>query len=578
VLEKQSEAAQWTSKLHPALGLQQIESVIANMIDDRTTFSMRPHPLIDDPERVQEYLQGSKALENIVRYEMELDSFSRKQRPFALQNSIAGLTAAKISWDYVENVGIQYVQEDREVVHPDTGQVIGTYPRLVEQEHTRITRDGPTFEVIDVRDLFWPDNAQDVQGAEFIIHRVWMSMSELRQLQAEGVYQNVDKLTQTRDLQTWEGQTWRSDELFLTNRKRGMIEVLEWWGRDGRVLTVGNRRVLLSRQDKRPFHHGLRPFVIASSMPQPFQFVGVSDMELIEPLQRALWTTLNQRLDNVALLNNAIIILRDTADDQDYEFAPGEFWTVEDPTEVQLWQPNPLPAEVSLGSENALRADISNVTGGIGAAAGDAQAMDSATATGVSTMTTIAQKRLSARRAQFAYAYEDAGMQIVPLIQQFLRKDRLVPITGLGGAIDFERISPAQLTGNYVCSVTSVSESLMRQEKRAEATSLFTLSLQAAPVAAASQTPISIRESYRDLLEAFDKDDPDRYFAAQPQPQVAAGGGDAQQMSPDGAPQGPGGVTSPLASDVNSPSNAVSQSPAMAMQRMLAMRGAGRNS
>lgn len=583
VLDKRSEAAQWTSKLHPAYGLQLVESVVANMIDDKTTFQMKPRPMIDDYERVQDYLLGAKALENIVRYEMEMDRFSQKQRPFALQNSIAGLTVAKITWDYDEAACRRYVQQEKEVRHPETGDVIGTYPMLVEQEHTRIVRDGPTFEVVDVRDFFWPENAQDVQGAKFIIHRVWMSLAELREYQKQGVYKNVDKVTETRDIQQWEGTVWRSDELFLTNRKRNMIEVLEYHGPSGEIVTVANRRVLLDYKPESPYHHGKRPFVAASSMPQPFQFVGVSDMEIIEPLQRALWTTLNQRLDNVALLNNAIIILRDTADDQDYEFAPGEFWMVEDPTEVQMWQPNPLPAEVSLGSENGIKSDMNNVTGGLGLIAGqDLQSVDSQTATGVSTLTSIAQKRLMARRQQFAYAYEDAGNQIIPLIQQFMTTDRIVPITGLGGAVAFEKVSPMQVQGNYVCSVLSISESLMRQERRAEAQALITLALQAAPLAAAVGQPLNLRQWVDDLLEAFDKDDPDRYFSQAPQGVPGATG--APGGGPVGAPQignvpgpAPQGVTAPQANDVRSPSNQLSQSPALMMQRALAARGGGRN-
>lgn len=583
VLEKQSEAAQWTSKLHPAYGLQLVESIVANMIDDRTTFQIKPRPMIDDLARIEEYVTGAKALENVIRYELEMARFSQKQRPFALQNSIAGLTVAKISWEYDESACRRYAQHEKEIRHPETDEVIGTYPVLVAQEDTRVVRDGPGFEVVDVRDFFWPENAQDVQGAKYVIHRVWMSIDELRELEAAGVYKNVDQLSNTRDIQSWEGQVWRSDELFLTNRKRGMVEVLEHWGPDGKVTTVGNRHVLLRAPMDNPYDHRKRPFVVASSMPQPFQFVGVSDMEVIEPLQRALWTTLNQRIDNVSLLNNAIIILRDTADDQDYEFAPGEFWTVEDPTEVQMWQPNPLPAEVSLGAENGLKSDMNNVTGGLGLMSGqDLQQMDSATATGVSTLTTIAQKRLSARRAQFAYAYEDAGLQIIPLIQQFMRTDRIVPITGLGGAQAFERISPAQVQGNYACSVMSISESLLRQERRAEQQALFTLALQAAPLAAAVGAPLNFRRWVEDLLEAFDKVDADAYFSSTtqaPPGQVAAPGGGAVGTPQIGdMPEPPSaGVTSPLATAITSPSNALSQSPAVMMHRALAQRGAGRN-
>lgn len=586
VLERQSQAAQWTSKLHPPYAFQLIETVTANMIDDKTVFRMHPRPIMDDYARVEEYIQGSEALENIVRYEMEMDRLAKKQRPITLQNSIAGLSPAKIAWDYQEGIGRRYDTVERPVLHPDTGEQIGTFPVLVEQEHSRIVRDGPTINPIDVRDFFWPENAQDVQQAKFIIHRVWMSLDELKQ---RSDFKNVDQLTETRDISDWERRNWRGDELFMTNRERGMIEVLERHGADGEIITIANRRVLLKRE-RNTFWHGQKPFVVFSALPQPFQFVGVSDMETIRHLQEALWTTMNQRLDNLALINNAIIILRDTADDQEYEFAPGEFWQVEDPTEVQMWQPNPLPAEVSMGAEAALKGDLNNITGGLGLMSGtENDTIDSKTATGVSTFTSLAQRRLAQRRQNFAYSWADAGDQLISNIQQFMTEDRLVPAIGKDGAALFKRVSPMQVQGRYVCSVEVISESLMRQERRAEAQALFTLALQAAPLMAATQSPINLAQSYKDLLEAFDKEDADKYFASAQQnlqQPGQGGGGGGQNGPPNVAPPQNGppslqpqplGVTAPQAAAATSPSNQVSQSPAMMLQRALAMRGGGRN-
>ncbi len=612
VLEKQAEAAQWTAKNHPPFAYSLVETVVANMIDDRTIFHFRPRPLIDDAAQLQEYITGAKALEGLVRYELEMDRFDRKQRPIALQNSIAGISPVKILWDYQEGVGRRYVTKEREIRHPDTDEVIATYPQLVEQEHTRIVRDGPSVGPIDVRDFFWPDNADDVQSARYIIHRVWMSMDELRALEAQGVYKNVDELTESRDIADWERTMWRSDELFLNNRKRRMIEVLERWGDDGRVTTVANRKVLLA--DRRPedhgnkpmFWHGKKPFVVCSSMPQPFQFVGVSDMESIFHLQNALWTSINQTADNVALLNNAIFIISDTVDDEEMEFAPGEFWQFENPaTDFSQWAPNPLPTELGPGWQDKLQSWLNEITGGMGLMANAGQ-MDGQTATGVSTFMSIAQRRLQARRAQFAYSYADIGDMVVSDLQQFMDKERLVPIIGKGGEMAFEKVSPLQIQGRFVAEVQALSEDMIRQQKRAEAQALYTLALQGAPYASAQGTPISVAAAYKDLLEAFDKVDTDQYFAPAPPPQPNVqvqlkgqltpeqensiaqekgfGGGNGApsvpppQLGQVGLTPQPLGVTSSTASAITSPSHQVSQSPMVMVQRALAARGGGRNS
>lgn len=611
VLEKQSEAAQWTSKNHPPFAYSLIETVVANMIDDRTVWNFAPRPIMDDGQTVENYINGAKALEAIVRYELEMDQFDRKQRPIALQNSICGISPVKILWDYQEGVGRRYTTKLKDIRHPETGDVIAQYPYLVEQEHTRIVRDGPSVGPIDVRDFFFPDNADDVQSAKYVIHRVWMSLDELKALQAQGVYKNVDRLSETRDMFDWERVMWRSDELFLTNRRRKMVEVLERWGADGRVTTVANRTVLLKdyrpedNGDKPMFWHGQKPFVVVSSMPQPFQFIGTSDMESIAHLQNALWTSINQTADNVALLNNAIFIISSSTDDEEMEFAPGEFWQLENPAQdFNQWSPQPLPTELGPAWQDKLQAWLNEITGGMGLMANAGQ-MDGQTATGVSTFMNIAQRRLQARRAQFAYAYQDIGNMVVSDIQQFMDRDRLVPMVGKGGAMAFGRVSPLQVQGRYVAQVQALSEDMIRQQKRAEAQALLTLVLQGAAMASAAGTPLNLAAAYKDLFEAFDKVDVEQYFLPPPPPQPNVNIDLKGALTPDqenqvaqmkgfGAPSAPSippaqpgqvsltpqplGVTGDTAAGMTSPSNQQSLSPMVMLQRALASRGGGRNS
>jgi hypothetical protein len=63
-----------------------------------------------------------------------------------------------------------------------------------------------------------------------------------------------------------------------------------------------------------------------------FRIAGVSEVELIRETQEILWTLLNQRLDNLQLINNAIVLLRDDIDDPDsFDFYPGARNLVSDP-------------------------------------------------------------------------------------------------------------------------------------------------------------------------------------------------------------------------------------------------------
>lgn len=81
---------------------------------------------------------------------------------------------------------------------------------------------------------------------------------------------------------------------------------------------------------------------------------------------------------------------------------------------------------------------------------------------------------------------------------------------------------------------------------------------------------------WEDFLEAYDVSDVDRYFTAKAPPQQMPGPQQPQGPTTD-VGGGPGGVTSPLATDQNAPSNAFSQSPVAALQRLHALSGGGNN-
>ena len=111
------------------------------------------------------------------------------------------------------------------------------------------------------------------------------------------------------------------------------------------------------------------------------------------------------------------------------------------------------------------------------------------------------------------------------------------------------------------------------------------LALAAAPFMSAiaqsdpTKRTVNVEAYLEKMLKAFDVQDCDAYFSQAPQPAVAGMGG---QQGQGGAPaQDPMaqnlGVTAPQAADASSPSNATSQSPAVFMQRALAMGGGPNN-
>lgn len=593
VLERRAEAAKWTSKLHPPILFQVIETMTANLIDSGITYRVRPRARPGAPiEERQRMIHGAKAMKALLDYENGLDDLDEKQRPFSLEASIVGISWGKVHWAYQTRLKTR-IQTDHEPIHDPFGNLIGYQPVERHIEEHSILRDGPCFEVCDPRDMFWDESGTSVETCRWVAHRVWATLDDLYAMQKAGVYKNVDEIPYGADQEEMRiTLSSYEDQLLHRNRTKGLVEVIEFWT-DDRVIAVADRSVVI-RNDPNPFEHGQKPFVAASTMPQPFQIGGMSDVEVVAHLQDAAWLMLNQRIDNVALLNNSIILMRSDIDDpDDYEFGPGERWLVDDVQQVTTLQMNDAPATISLESEQRIKADIMDITGGMPFTAGLPDSVENATATGASIYQTVAQKRLAMKKQSLMYAWRKIGRMKAKLLQQFVTEEKLIPIIGPAGAHDFMAISPSYLQGEFDIDIEPVAESFMRQERRAEKQAMFQAAIQAAPVMAAVGQPLNLKEFANDWLESYDVTDPERFFLEQQQAQGAPGapqqGGGPQQggQNPMGsAPnaenaipplqQSPGVTNPALAAGPMSPSATTSISPVAALQQSLAMRGGGR--
>lgn len=575
VIETRSTAAAWSNKQHPAYVLQIIETMIASCTDMAPAWQVKSRPKMGPRELIEAEMKGAKAMEILLAEELDIDHFAEKQRPFAMQGFIAGLTVAKNYWRYSEANRKSLGQVDV----PVPGMAGFTMPQTQPIDGTQILHDNPTMEVVDVRDFIWHEAATSLEKAMRVTHRCWYSMDELRQLEAAGVYANVDQLSDTNDFSG--ALSNRETELFKTNRAKNQVEVLEQWFYDRGeiwVATVGNRKVNLTKGTEakaNPFWHGGYPFVVTSSMPDLFRIPGISEVEVVQELQEMLWTLMNQRLDNLQLLNNAIAIIRSDVDDPDaYIFAPGERWLVDDINQVKFLETPPITAELALSAESGIKSDLQNISGGMPLLSGSDQQMDSNTATAASIFTSLAQRRLAAKKQNYTWAYNRVGEQWIALNQQFIREEKAIEIVGPDGGPLIHTISPLEIQGRFHIKGELMEESLMRQERRAEKQAALQVAISCALPFAQSGTPLNLTAFMDDFLDSHGVQDTARYYAAKnPLPNMQ------QQPPPGGAPQqqaappGQTGASAPQATDVNSPSNAFSQSPVAAQQQMGAMTG-----
>jgi len=577
-------AEDWRSQVTPPYVLQTCEGMLATMLEPSPRFDVQPRPRPDEPlDAIVERMRAVEAISDTLSYALDRDQFAQRQRSFMQQDMVAGISVLKSYWRTEERDVSKLAAHSLAIVDAFGQQYDSvTVYQETEQEETMIVDDA-CCEVVDVRDFFWPSQAPTIEKAEFLVHRTWETYASLKRMQGDGYYDytDVDKLKRGENSGTSTAGDSREMRLRNVDRTKNLIEVLEYWTPE-RVITVGNRAVVLKDRPN-PLWMGRIPFIVCSGMPDAFQIPGLSVVEALAQLQEMLWTLQNQRLDVVRMLANVITLIRPDVDDpESFIFAPGERWFVEDPGQVATLPIDPTAANITLQAEALLKGDLQNIMGGLPMNSGiDSQNVDQQTATGVSIITTIAQRLIQARKQHYLWSYATLGKHFLLLYQQFLREERVVRILGGPGAQRYRTVTPVEIQGDYDVTIDVTSDSLNRQERRAEAQALMQIAAQAQPIFAQSGAPLNLKAFMEKTLDAFNVIDKERFFLpkqagpaiAQPPPQPGQ-----QQQQPLGPPPPTNGITNAqLSAGPTSPSNANSLSPEAAMQRMLSMSGGTAN-
>jgi hypothetical protein len=567
-MEANSKAAAWTNQAHPAYVLQEVETIAASMIDANPGWKVGAQSIIGPVPEIVSYRLAAEALETLLAHQAVASGFAANRRINRIQGLVCGITVDKTGWDYQKRPRTYR----RTTTVPVIGTMFGLNRTEVVTEDT-VVKDDPFCEVVDVRHFIIPKNVIGLGKARRITHRVYMPFDELKLLEKSdsnpnGIYQNVDELKESGTFA--KDSALQSKDIFAFKPDKNDVELLEIWHRkpDGTMAlsVIGNRKVLL-RDQASPFWHDEFPFVISSPMPYPFRARGLSDVEFLAKLQELLWAFMNQRLDNVQLLNNAITLIRsDVEDINQFVHEPGANWEVDDINQVKSLDVNSVPAELSIGTENLLRNDMQNVVGGLPLASDLDNLAGSSTATAASLLMNLAQRRLAAKKQNFTIADTEVANQFIALDRQFVTEKRFVAITGQDGLPAFREINPDHWQDiDLKVKVEAMDESLVRQERRAEAQAKLQVAVSSVPQFQATGNPLNLKAFMDDFLESFGTRDKSRYYTAKPQAPTP-------QSQPQ-QPTQPPGATAPQAIDANSPSNPFSQSPVAAEQRMGAMSG-----
>jgi hypothetical protein len=511
---------EWESQLSPPYAFQIIETIFSMISAEHPRAQVIPAGMAD--------VDGARAIDKLLQIQRGNDNFNEKYAMWVKQGLIMGASPAKVSWAYEE--GEREVR--RFVPLPD-----GRFQEMKQTEPV-VPMNQPTFTPLDISDFFYDPAVSHIKDASYAIGRFWVSYESL---QAEGgpdgIYSNVDQLKQP----SMQARAGDMQDAFIDRDRTGLIEMLEFWTRD-RLIVVANRRVVI-RNEKNPYTHGKLPFVIATPVPDLYSMEGLSEVDLIMDVQAAIWSFLNQRLDNTRLISNGIVMVRDTIDDvEKLVFQPRAIWPVADPAEVQMWSPNFNITQSSLEAERSLKEDLMSISAAIPVLAGASpDLVDQKTATGMTILSNNAMNRVLAKRQQFFDALREVGRQEIDLNQQLFRGPIEIPVMdGRSGQWSFNTISAQQIVCNCDYDIEETTESLNRQERRQEAMLLFTTFVQAAPALQMWGVALDPLPMLQDLGDAFDIKNIESWVKPAP-PQLPPGAGPPPPgMAPPGlAPGGP---------------------------------------
>ena len=248
ILEQASDAARWTSKAHPPYVMHIVETSLASLIESNLKYRIRPRPSIAaliDPVAAEAAKKGADLHQILYNFQIKQDRFNDIQRPFILQNAIAGFSVAKSYWTKREERRRRLETVEKELLDEFDQPILGldgrpiTMPQMVEKDGFITVYDGPTTEVRDVRDWMWQPNATSLQTSAYIIDRVWKHPEEVYRGFEEGgpfgpsrggwpIDDVRECLSVSKDSAREELVT-REQQLFNIERTKGLVEVWEVW-------------------------------------------------------------------------------------------------------------------------------------------------------------------------------------------------------------------------------------------------------------------------------------------------------------------------------------------------------------
>lgn len=567
--------------------LYAVEVILPRILGENP--SMQYQPLDDERDDL-----AATLLSKVATWQMRRMGFEMSARDFIRQALVTGYSVAKVGWIRQSDVRATTRQETHQLYQDEPGF---EFTVDVPSRELVVLRNEPFFEVVNNFDFVWPLTAKTIASAPAVWQRRWITLHELRQQEAAGVYTNVDQITPGDENQwtkAYEPQ-FSAQGLTVTppnSNTEGnldpssLIEVWERW-EDDRLTVIANRRVCI-RDEVNPFDHARKPFVDYSPIPRPFQLHGLGLIDTIDDSNEALSTLMRQVNDAITYLIVPMLKGTPGIEWDRLLMQPGGHVEVEDTEAVEpLVLPN-VDIAAALQWRQAHIDDMERYSGVFEYGSGNFPQAGSHTATGVSSVIQEGMKRIEEMIKVFSYrTMAPFGYMLERMNAQYLDQSVLIDFSddpkaqaawmkfqedeSPRGLFDRFRkrdttppasvkVKPEMLrSSGALAPLPQVGQdkSLSETQKRSDAAQFATA---AAPIFASAHNPVNMAAFFDWMAKQFSISEEDRKkMGDTPPTQVAAAMAEANGGAP--APSGPGGDNLPAGGVVGAPGAAGGSGP-----------------
>jgi len=174
------------------------------------------------------------------------------------------------------------------------------------------TLNDVTIKNWDIKKFYYSPHAEDLTILPWGIFELWRSLKEIQAENAafekdwkKPLYDNLDKLEE-RQTAILEDET----DKYTAEEKKGLQHILEYWDADKKIVVANKETVILETENplKTKNSPGFVPAICGCGIPKLEGILGTGEIETIEPYVREMATIKNQRMDNVNMALNPVLL------------------------------------------------------------------------------------------------------------------------------------------------------------------------------------------------------------------------------------------------------------------------------